>query len=63
MRDDAGNESNAAYWELKRLKSQYINAKKRYDRSAGHKVAELLNDSSDIINKATSWLSKKLGIH
>lgn len=56
MRDKAGNESNAAYWELKRLKPQYEGAKKQYARSAGHKVADFLNKASDAIDKGKKWL-------
>ena len=56
MRDDAGNESNAAHWELKRLKPQFTAAKKQYEKSAGHKVADFLNKSADKVNKTKQWL-------
>lgn len=56
MRDEAGKESNAAYWELKRLKPQYEAARKQYARSAGHKVADLLNKSSTAMHRAKNWL-------
>ena len=59
MRDEAGEESNAAYWELKRLKPSYEKAKAQYEKSAGHKVADFLNKASDKIENAKRWLRGK----
>lgn len=36
---------------------KYKIAKRKFDESAGHKVADFLNNSSDKINKAKSWVS------
>lgn len=38
---------------------RYRKAKASYDKSAGHKVADLLNKSSDAIDKAKKWLSDR----
>ena len=38
----------------------YKAAKRKYDESAGHKVADLLNKSSDAVDKAKSWVSNLL---
>lgn len=55
MRDKAGDESAAAYRELKRIKPQYEYVQRQYIRSAGHKVADFLNEASDKIYKAKKW--------
>ena len=40
------------------LRPQYEKAKKRYERSAGHKIADFLNKTSDEAHKAKLWVKK-----
>ena len=61
MRDEIGEEMNASYWKLKRIKPQYEAARDHYARSAGHKVANLLNKASDKIYNAKQWLKGLFG--
>lgn len=39
---------------------EYEQAKKKYDESAGHKVADLLNKSQDKIDNAKKWVNNLL---
>lgn len=42
--------------EVDKLEKKYRKAKKQYKKSAGHKVADLLNKTSSSIDKTKKWL-------
>lgn len=56
MQKKAADESRDTYQALKTYRAQYEKAQKVYNKSAGHKVADLLNKASGAIHKAKNWL-------
>ena len=42
--------------EVDKLEKKYRKAKKQYEKSAGHKVADLLSKASSSVNKAKNWI-------